>query len=97
MVSTLLVTVVTVVGIVVPLVTAEMNKARTGREADANAFERKMRSVSDTMDKFVGQGITRDVVHGVYHAGAGVVRGGAAAEFRRSGQHLQNGGKKFMD
>jgi hypothetical protein len=79
------------------------DKARTGREADANAFERGARAVSDGMDRILGQGITRDVVHGVYHGGAGVARGvsgnfgGARAEFNRSGQHFSNGRKKFLD
>lgn len=77
--------------------------ARTGREPNANAFERAARGVSDSLDRAGMGGVARDVVHGVYHGGAGVVRGamgnteGAKAEFNRAGQHFSNGGKKVMD
>ena len=68
--------------------------ARTGRERDANAFERGARGVSDWIDRVVGEGIARDVVHSAYHAGAGVARSGNSAEFKRAGQHLSNAGEK---
>ncbi len=79
------------------------DKARSGKEADANKVEKAGRAASDSLDKHVGQGIIRDVAHGTWHAGAGIVRGcagntaGAKAEFKRSGEHFSNGGKKLMD
>ena len=79
------------------------NRARSGREPDANAVERTGRAISDTMDKYVGRGITRDVAHGVWHTGAAAVRGatgnfdGAKAELNRAGHHFTNAGQRMDD
>ena len=52
--------------------------ARSGREDDANRLERGARDLSNWADsQGIGPG-ARDLVHGVWHAGAGVVHALAA-------------------
>lgn len=80
-----------------------MSGARTGRENDANFVERSGRAISDAYDKHIGAGVTRDLIHATWHAGAGVVQGvcfngeAAKAEFSRAGVHMQNAGEKMPD
>jgi len=64
-------------------------KARSGREPDANFFEKLGREWSDKLDAKFGRGAGGHIIHGIWHGMAGV------GQFLKAG--CMNVGRQDMD